>query len=393
MGVILAFWLLLAVHLLGGDSFSLPKPIGSLASARARSMSALAERFPRSYAMPLTTSSEIGAKPEAAPERPDAAQLAAIAADAPAILLIAGAGTGKTRVLAARLAHALRRRARAAVAVADATPSPLAPATAAAAVPPPQLMTLVLSFTSSAAQEICQQASALPGGTAALDSAVVWHGTFHSFAVRLLGQYPYLGTGLSRFTIADTQDQHAAVAAALRDLDERRGSSSSRARSGRSGRDSGVGSTCSGMGSTGRGVGSSGSGGSGGAGEPLDLRSTSTAHAVLRRLSVWKEQGLGEEQARAMLAAGGGVGARGSSGCVAYDDRMERLASEAYPLYQRHLRAGGKVDFGDLLLCAVALLQTQPAVLEHLHRELGHVLVDEFQVFFLTSSVQVVIPS
>ena len=38
-----------------------------------------------------------------------------------------------------------------------------------------------------------------------------------------------------------------------------------------------------------------------------------------------------------------------------------------------------QVDFGDLLLCAVHLLQTQPAVLTRLHREIGHVLVDEFQ--------------
>lgn len=37
------------------------------------------------------------------------------------------------------------------------------------------------------------------------------------------------------------------------------------------------------------------------------------------------------------------------------------------------------MDFGDLLLCAVRLLQSQPAVLERLHREIGHVLVDEFQ--------------
>jgi superfamily I DNA/RNA helicase len=37
------------------------------------------------------------------------------------------------------------------------------------------------------------------------------------------------------------------------------------------------------------------------------------------------------------------------------------------------------VDFGDLLVCAVHLLQTQPAVLARLHGEIGHVIVDEFQ--------------
>ena len=140
--------------------------------------------------------------PEVALERPDAAQVAAIAADEPAILLVAGAGTGKTRVLAARLAHVLRRAALdSSAATAGAAPR----------------VALVLSFTSTAAQEICRRAAALPGGAEALDPRVVWHGTFHSFAVRLLAQYPYLGTGLSRFTVADTQDQQAAMQLALRD--------------------------------------------------------------------------------------------------------------------------------------------------------------------------------
>ena len=76
-------------------------------------------------------------------------------------------------------------------------------------------MTLVLSFTSSSASEICAQAASLPGGAQATDARAVWSGTFHSFALRLLGQYPYLGTGLSRFTIADSADQQAAMTAAV----------------------------------------------------------------------------------------------------------------------------------------------------------------------------------
>ena len=39
-----------------------------------------------------------------------------------------------------------------------------------------------------------------------------------------------------------------------------------------------------------------------------------------------------------------------------YDDTVERIAAAAYPLYQQHLRASGKLDFGDLLLCTVHLL-------------------------------------
>lgn len=224
-------------------------------------------------------------------------------------MLVAGAGTGKTRVLAARLAHVLRRRA-------------LGGASGGVSGSNAQLMTLVLSFTSSAAQEICAQAAALPGGAAATDARAVWAGTFHSFALRLLGQYPYLGTGLSRFTIADVSDQQAAMHAAL-----------------------------------------------------AELRPPGTvvsAHALLRRLSVWKEQGLDERRAAAALQ-------NRWDGDAAAGDREERLAAAVYPLYQRSLRARGKVDFGDLLLCAVHLLATQPAVLSRLHHEIGHVVVDEFQ--------------
>ena len=133
--------------------------------------------FDDGYSAPLSIENFGGATSSAVDndrERPDASQVAAIAADSPAILLVAGAGTGKTRVLAARLAHILRKRTRAA------SPGP----SGSLGVPPTKLMTLVLSFTSSAAAEICEQAAALPGGSAARDARVVWHGTFHSFAVR-----------------------------------------------------------------------------------------------------------------------------------------------------------------------------------------------------------------
>ena len=402
--------------------------------------------------MPLSPDSEGDAVSNFEPhmdenERPDATQIAAIAADAPAILLVAGAGTGKTRVLAARLAHILRQQTalRRQPWVLDnersdaASTTSVAPRTALS-------MTLVLSFTSSAAEEICAQAAALPGGAAALDQGSVWHGTFHSFATRLLSQYPYLGTGLSRFTIADASDQQAAMRAALRDLDS--GSSKSAYGAGIFRRPRASASASS------RVIGSQQAGNFG---TGLQLTSGASAHAVLRRISVWKEQGLDEAQAQGMLArrsraqvsdgmgigagestvsnsrgddsdsagtitdghGGGGGGGelysqdrstvgrvpegknagnqaggkegveRGASNkrpmrgrsrsSLQYDDTVERIAAAAYPLYQQHLRASGKLDFGDLLLCTVHLLSTQPAVLDRVHREIGHVLVDEFQ--------------
>lgn len=160
-------------------------------------------------------------------------------------------------------------------------------------------MTLVLSFSSNAAQEICGQASVLPGGAAATDVRAVWAGTFHSFALRLLGQYPYLGTGLSRFTIADPSDQHAAMQAALAELKPTAGGGAS-------------------------------------------------THKLLRRLSVWKEQGLDERRVAAMLrdrwdGDTSTLGGPSRNARFAHDDREERLASAVYPVYQRCLRARGKV--------------------------------------------------
>lgn len=61
----------------------------------------------------------------------------------------------------------------------------------------------------------------------------------------------------------------------------------------------------------------------------------------------------------ALAGRGLGGGGDGAGAGAGYDDRVEQLAAAVYPLYQRHLRASGKVDFGDLLLCSVNLLTTQ----------------------------------
>jgi len=240
-------------------------------------------------------------------QQADPTQLEAISADAQAVLLLAGAGTGKTRVLAARLAHILRtgqHRGR-------------GPGQADNRV-------VVLSFSSSAAHQICMRAAAIPGSDAALDSAVVWHGTFHTLAISLLNKYPYLGTGLSRFSVADPVEQQMALTSALQEV-------------GRAGEDA------------------------------------TMATAVLRRISVWKESGMDEHTAGEWLyrRASGGIGGMGSE--------VDRIALAVYPYYQRALRRSGKLDFGDLLVCAVRLLQTKPEILRTVHKEIGHVLVDEFQ--------------
>src|SRR5579875_2787880 len=58
---------------------------------------------------------------------------------------------------------------------------------------------------------------------------------------------------------------------------------------------------------------------------------------------------------------------------------VERRAGEVYREYQSRLVAANAMDFDDLLLVTVNLLQACPDVLEHYRRRFRHVLVDEYQ--------------
>jgi len=57
----------------------------------------------------------------------------------------------------------------------------------------------------------------------------------------------------------------------------------------------------------------------------------------------------------------------------------QRTVAEAYALYQRRLREAHAVDFDDLIMATVGLLQSHPDVAEHYRRRFRHVLVDEYQ--------------
>lgn len=95
------------------------------------------------------------------------------------LLVLAGAGTGKTRVLTTRLAHILAKQ--------RAWPSQI----------------LAVTFTNKAAHEMRERISKLIGAPA----EGLWLGTFHSLCVRILRQHAEY-VGLSRdFTILDTDDQ------------------------------------------------------------------------------------------------------------------------------------------------------------------------------------------
>jgi DNA helicase-2/ATP-dependent DNA helicase PcrA len=96
------------------------------------------------------------------------------------VLVLAGAGTGKTAALTARLAHLIATRL--------AWPSQI----------------LAVTFTNKAAREMKERVSAISGGAI---EGMPWLGTFHSVAARMLRSHAELVGLQSNFTILDTDDQ------------------------------------------------------------------------------------------------------------------------------------------------------------------------------------------
>ncbi len=96
------------------------------------------------------------------------------------LLVLAGAGTGKTRVLTTRLAHIL--------ATGKAWPGQL----------------LAVTFTNKAAREMKDRIGALIGGVV---EGMTWLGTFHAIGVKILRSHAELAGLRSGFSILDTDDQ------------------------------------------------------------------------------------------------------------------------------------------------------------------------------------------
>ncbi|HTT98123.1 MAG TPA: UvrD-helicase domain-containing protein [Rhizomicrobium sp.] len=101
------------------------------------------------------------------------------ATDGP-VLVLAGAGTGKTRVLTTRLAHILATR--------KAWPGQI----------------LAVTFTNKAAREMKERIGALIGGVV---EGMQWLGTFHSIGAKILRRHAELAGLKSNFTILDADDQ------------------------------------------------------------------------------------------------------------------------------------------------------------------------------------------
>jgi len=96
------------------------------------------------------------------------------------LLIVAGAGSGKTKVLTSRIAHIIKEK--------KAFPNQI----------------LSVTFTNKAAKEMQNRVSKILGSTA---TGLSWLGTFHSICAKLLRKHASAANLNSNFTIIDTDDQ------------------------------------------------------------------------------------------------------------------------------------------------------------------------------------------
>ncbi len=211
-------------------------------------------------------------------------QRAAVVHQGGPLLIVAGAGSGKTRVLTHRIAYLLAERK----------------------VHPGQI--LAITFTNKAAGEMKERVASLVGPRA----KIMWVSTFHSMCVRILRAEAKTVGLKSSFSIYDADDSKRLMTMVGRELD-------------------------------------------------LDPKRY-PARSLAAQISNLKNELVTPEM---------------------WSDKAsnapEKVLAEAYERYQRRLGEAHALDFDDLIMTTVGLLQNHPDVAEHYRRRFRHVLVDEYQ--------------
>ena len=201
------------------------------------------------------------------------------------LLILAGAGSGKTRVLTHRIAHLIEDQG----------------------VNPWNI--LAITFTNKAAGEMRERVDRLVG----FGSESIWVSTFHATCVRILRRYiDRLGYG-TNFTIYDTDDQKTLMKEVCKQLQ-------------------------------------------------IDTKIYKERN-LLSAISKAKDEMITPEEYE--LQAAGDFG-------------RQKIAKVYYE-YQKQLKANNALDFDDLLVRTVQLLQTQPDILEYYQERFRYIMVDEYQ--------------
>lgn len=303
---------------------------------------------------------------------PNPVQAEAIRTPEKAVLVLASAGTGKTRVLRTRMAWLLLRQK------------------------VPSRNILAVTFSQHAALQLQARVAAVAGNAA--DGA--WLGTFHSVCWRMLREnHRYLSLPPD-FTVAAEADQmrliDEAYAARVQSRAAEKRGDSEQGQGGAAAEQSGWGSTGASSGPASgalsaveRLVAAAGidpvSAPAHGSPSRPEGRSLPRQRAaeVLHFILNWKERGITPEDlghGRPPRSRFGADPRQPDAAAVpAVLSDAEALAISLYPPYQLALRAHGMLDFSDLTLTTLKLFDRHPAVLDAYRRQFHHVLVDELQ--------------
>ena len=201
------------------------------------------------------------------------------------LLILAGAGSGKTRVLTHRIAYLIDERG----------------------VNPWNI--LAITFTNKAAEEMRQRVDSLVN----FGAESIWVSTFHSMCVRILRRFIDRLGYENRFTIYDTDDQKTLMKEVCRKVD-------------------------------------------------IDTKVFKERNLLSAISSAKNEMVLPEEFE---LNAGGDFG--------------QQKIAKVYREYEAQLKSNNALDFDDLLVKTVQLLETQPDVLEYYQERFRYIMVDEYQ--------------
>ena len=201
------------------------------------------------------------------------------------LLILAGAGSGKTRVMTHRIAYLIEER--------NVNPWNI----------------LAITFTNKAAGEMRERVDSLVG----FGSESIWVSTFHSMCVRILRRFiDRLGYD-NRFTIYDTDDQKTLMKEVCKKV-------------------------------------------------AIDTK-VFKERSLMSAISSAKNELILPDEFE--LNAGG--------------DFAKLKIAKVYREYEAQLKANNALDFDDLLVKTVQLLQTQPDVLENYQERFRYIMVDEYQ--------------